>query len=114
MDCPTEEGLIRKRLEKIKGIERLNFDLMNRRLDVQHASVDLAGILAALHEIGMQASVEREAGPSPRGQATYLIEKMDCPTEEAMLRLADGTRCLVFGGLGIDQGESCPKLSPCP
>jgi len=88
MDCPTEEGLIRKRLEKIKGIERLNFDLMNRRLDVQHASVDLAGILAALHEIGMQASVEREAGPSPRGQATYLIEKMDCPTEEAMLRKA--------------------------
>lgn len=55
MDCPTEEGLIRKRLEKIKGIERLNFDLMNRRLDVQHTSVDLAGILAALHEIGMQA-----------------------------------------------------------
>lgn len=88
MDCPTEEGLIRKRLEKIKGIERLNFDLMNRRLDVQHASVDLAGILAALHEIGMQASVEREAGQSPRGQATYLIEKMDCPTEEAMLRKA--------------------------
>ena len=36
----------------------------------------------------MQASVEREAGPSPRGQATYLIEKMDCPTEEAMLRKA--------------------------
>lgn len=88
MDCPTEEGLIRKRLEKIKGIERLNFDLMNRRLDVQQTSVDLAGILAALHEIGMQASVEREAGPSPRGQATYLIEKMDCPTEEAMLRKA--------------------------
>jgi len=88
MDCPTEEALIRKRLGKVEAIDRLDFDLMNRRLAVQHRLVEPAPVLAALREIGMNATVEREAGPTPKGQATYLIEKMDCPTEEALLRKA--------------------------
>lgn len=88
MDCPTEEALIRKRLGKVDAIDRLDFDLMNRRLAVQHRLGDPAPVLDALREIGMKATVEREAGASPQGQATYLIEKMDCPTEEALLRKA--------------------------
>ncbi|MBQ1766220.1 MAG: HAD-IC family P-type ATPase, partial [Aquincola sp.] len=88
MDCPTEEALIRKRVGKLDGIDRLDFDLMNRRLAVQHRLGDPAPVLNALREIGMKATVEREAGPSPKGQAIYLIEKMDCPTEEALLRKA--------------------------
>ncbi|WP_259373263.1 heavy metal translocating P-type ATPase [Azohydromonas caseinilytica] len=88
MDCPTEEALIRKRLGKVSGVDRLDFDLMNRRLAVQHRLPDTTPVLSALREIGMDATVEREAGPSPKGQATYLIEKMDCPTEEALLRKA--------------------------
>ncbi len=88
MDCPTEEALIRKRLGKVDGIHGLDFDLMNRRLKVQHGLPSPAPVLAALSEIGMKATVEHEAGASPQGQATYLIEKMDCPTEEALLRKA--------------------------
>jgi Cd2+/Zn2+-exporting ATPase len=86
MDCPTEEALIRKRLSSMDGIERLDFDLMNRRLDVQHGLASPEPIVAALREVGMQASVEREAGAASAGEAVYLIEKMDCPTEEALLR----------------------------
>ncbi|MCR5867609.1 heavy metal translocating P-type ATPase [Aquincola sp. J276] len=86
MDCPTEEALIRKRLGRVDGIDRLDFDLMNRRLAVQHRLDDPAPVIDALHEIGMNVTVEREAGSSALGQATYLIEKMDCPTEEALLR----------------------------
>nr|WP_253074095.1 heavy metal translocating P-type ATPase [Cupriavidus respiraculi] len=88
MDCPTEEALIRKCLGQVAGIDHLDFDLMNRRLAVQHRLDDPARVLTALREIGMHATVEREAGPSAMGQATYLIEKMDCPTEEALLRKA--------------------------
>jgi Cd2+/Zn2+-exporting ATPase len=88
MDCPTEEALIRKRLGSVDGIDRLDFDLMNRRLAVQHSLATPAPVIDALREIGMKATVEREAGPSPKGQATYLIEKMDGPTEEALLRKA--------------------------
>ena len=86
MDCPTEEALIRKRLGRMDGIDQLHFDLMNRRLAVQHRLDDPAPVIEALREIGMNATVEREAGASAQGQATYLIEKMDCPTEEALLR----------------------------
>lgn len=86
MDCPTEEALIRKRLGRVEGVDRLDFNLMNRRLAVQHRLGDPAPVLDALREIGMNATVEREAGASSHGQATYLIEKMDCPTEEALLR----------------------------
>jgi Cd2+/Zn2+-exporting ATPase len=88
MDCPTEEALIRKHLGNVAGIDRLDFDLMNRRLAVLHRLAGPAPVLAALRDIGMNATVEREAGPSPNGLATYLIEKMDCPTEEALLRKA--------------------------
>lgn len=36
MDCPSEEQLIRLKLENIKNISSLQFDIPNRRLDVYH------------------------------------------------------------------------------
>src|SRR5690625_3067354 len=52
MDCPTEEGLIRKRLGQFDGIEQLDFQLMQRKLTVIHR-VDLgAEIESALRELG--------------------------------------------------------------
>ena len=86
MDCPTEEALIRKRLGAVDGIDSLHFDLINRRLDAQHRLPSPEPILAALKDIGMKAMVEREAVPASAGEAVYLIEKMDCPTEEGLLR----------------------------
>lgn len=104
MDCPTEEALIRKRLGRVEGVDQLEFDLINHRLAVQHRLGDPAPVLDALREIGMKATVEREAGASPKGQAIYLIEKMDCPTEEALLRKAleglPGVSALQFDLLG--------------
>ena len=100
MDCPTEEALIRKRLGSVDGIDSLHFDLINRRLDAQHRLPSPEPILAALKDIGMKATVEREAGPASAGEAVYLIEKMDCPTEEGLLRKAlegmAGVRALQF------------------
>jgi len=91
MDCPTEEALIRKRLGKVEGIDRLDFDLMNRRLAVHHHLASIEPVVVALHEIGMKASLEPaadEAAPGSGAQALYMIENMDCPTEEALLRKA--------------------------
>ena len=36
MDCPTEEGLIRKKLNGMKGVSGLQFNLMNRVLTVSY------------------------------------------------------------------------------
>jgi Cd2+/Zn2+-exporting ATPase len=104
MDCPTEEATIRKRLGAVDGIERLDFDLMGRRLDVQHRLPDAGAILKALSDVGMKATIERADGQDPQGQAVYLIEKMDCPTEEGLLRKAlegmPGVKALDFNLMG--------------
>ncbi|WOB10952.1 heavy metal translocating P-type ATPase [Piscinibacter gummiphilus] len=118
MDCPTEEALIRKHLAKVTGVDRLEFNLIHRRLGVQHRLGDPAPILDALREIGMQATVEREAGSSPNGQAVYLIEKMDCPTEEALLRKAlenmPGVSALHFDLIGrrLTVSHTLPDQAP--
>ena len=36
MDCPSEENLIRLKLNGIPGIEKLDFDISNRTLTVYH------------------------------------------------------------------------------
>lgn len=54
MDCPTEERLIRNKLEPMRGIEELRFDLMQRELTVQHTLPDAQPIEAALTQLGME------------------------------------------------------------
>ena len=36
MDCPSEENLIRMKLDGISGIKNLDFDITNRKLIVFH------------------------------------------------------------------------------
>ena len=37
MDCPSEENLIRMKLDGISSIENLDFDIPNRKLTVFHS-----------------------------------------------------------------------------
>lgn len=53
MDCPTEEKLIRNKLEAIKGINRLDFNLLDRELMVYHQLDDDSSITKALKAIDM-------------------------------------------------------------
>lgn len=87
MDCPTEEALIRKKLEGMKGVDGLDFNLMQRRLTVRHQLPDPASIVAAVTALGMAPVVENVAAPtSGTSQAVFTIDNMDCPTEEALIR----------------------------
>ncbi|WP_138517088.1 heavy metal translocating P-type ATPase [Rhodoferax bucti] len=82
MDCPTEEALIRDRLGKVPGVAALDFNLMQRMLGVQHTLPTTESIEKALASIGMRA--ERQGDPV---DTTVLrIAKMDCPTEESLIR----------------------------
>jgi Cd2+/Zn2+-exporting ATPase len=83
MDCPTEEALIRDRLGKLNGIHRLDFNLLQRKLTVAHSLPESASIESALAAIGMKA---RRAVPSERTTTIFKIAKMDCPTEEGLIR----------------------------
>lgn len=83
MDCPTEEALIRNKLGKIAGINSLGFNLMQRTLAISHSLPSEAPIEAALASIGMHARRNTDTGEQT---SVLLIAKMDCPTEEGLIR----------------------------
>ncbi|RZI42542.1 heavy metal translocating P-type ATPase [Herbaspirillum sp. HC18] len=85
MDCPTEEMLIRKKLEAMPGVDQLEFNLMQRRLLVQHQLDDTAPIVGAVNALGMEALVEDKIGEATQ-RVVFSIDNMDCPTEEALIR----------------------------
>jgi len=89
MDCPTEEVLIRSKLAGLAGVAGLEFNLMQRTLAVRHELPSLSPVEQALKAIGMQAVRMDQASAE---QTTKLsIAKMDCPTEETLIRNKLGT-----------------------
>nr|WP_245213962.1 heavy metal translocating P-type ATPase [Rhodoferax sp. AJA081-3] len=61
MDCPTEEGLLRKKLGGMAGVAGLEFNLMQRVLTVRHAPLALEPILAAVRSLGFTPEVTSAA-----------------------------------------------------
>nr|WP_281401907.1 heavy metal translocating P-type ATPase [Thermomonas brevis] len=84
MDCPTEEALIRNKLGQVPGVTDLQFNLVQRTLTVLHQLPALAPVEDALAAIGMQA-VPLDTAVSAVETALH-IAKMDCPTEEGLIR----------------------------
>ncbi|MFQ3789099.1 heavy metal translocating P-type ATPase [Halomonas sp. A29] len=72
MDCPTEESLLRRALEDMPGIERLDFDLIGRRLTVHHRDVGEEAIRRRIAATGMTA--ERD-DPTQRTAPTASSEE---------------------------------------
>ena len=54
MDCPSEENLIRMKLDGISSIANLNFDIPNRKLTVFHSD-DIHPIKKSLLELNLGA-----------------------------------------------------------
>lgn len=86
MDCPTEEALIRNKLEKMPGVNSLDFNLMNRHLTVRHTIADTSVIVDAIKALGMTPVQENTQRTSNTLIAEYSIKNMDCPTEEGLIR----------------------------
>ena len=64
MDCPTEERLIRNRLEAMPGVVRLDFNLMARELTVYHRLDDPQPIASALNGLDMAPSLLAANAPA--------------------------------------------------
>lgn len=87
MDCPTEESLIRNKLQKMAGITGLDFNLLQRRLTVRHGLSDITPIVDALAALDMApVVVSVPQAVDAIAIVMYIIENMDCPTEEALIR----------------------------
>jgi Cd2+/Zn2+-exporting ATPase len=63
MDCPTEERLIRNRLETMPGIVRLDFRLLDRELTVHHRLADAQPIAIALQALDMAPRLLEAGAP---------------------------------------------------
>jgi Cd2+/Zn2+-exporting ATPase len=55
MDCPTEQTLIQNKLGKLAGVQKLEFNLINRILGVWHELPSTDPIRDAIASLGMQA-----------------------------------------------------------
>ena len=84
MDCPTEEALIRDKLRQVPGVTGLEFNLLQRTLTVHHELPALVPLEEALTAIGMQPLPVDTA--STDIETSMRIGKMDCPTEEGLIR----------------------------
>ena len=107
MDCPTEEALIRKRLGAVPGIEELAFNLMERRLTVDHSLADDGPILGALGEIGMRAGPAQPANCTSC-EAGRMDEAPTVPTRTRLLMAVAGAAALAAEALawsGVDENS---------
>lgn len=75
MDCPTEERLIRNRLETEAGIVRLDFNLLDRELTVYHHLENTAVIADALEGLDMSPRLLQTGAP-PVATQPALSAKM--------------------------------------
>ncbi len=60
MDCPTEEGMIRKRLGKMDGITELQFNLIQRILTVRYTTAEPSAIKRAIESLGFETKSPNE------------------------------------------------------
>lgn len=65
MDCPTEETLIRNKLNKMGGVVSLDFNLIQHKLKVGHAKNALPEILSALESLGFEAGLQEDGSAEP-------------------------------------------------
>jgi Zn2+/Cd2+-exporting ATPase len=93
MDCPTEEKLIRDRLEGVAGIDNLRFNLMQRELTVQHRLPSIDSIMATLVALDMEPAVKsdslRDAG-SPDDEHASLSTDYAIPRRKWVLMAIAG------------------------
>lgn len=95
MDCPSEENLIRMAFDKVTDLERLTFDLNSRTVAVDHRG-DPERLVEALRPLSLGAQLtgsspvtEDRAGLEQNCfESTLSIPKMDCPSEENLIRMA--------------------------
>ncbi len=60
MDCASEEQLIRLRLEALKNISAMDFDLSNRRMDIYHTG-DIQTIMDAIDGLHLETTLVESA-----------------------------------------------------
>ncbi|WP_090535312.1 cation-translocating P-type ATPase [Paraburkholderia sartisoli] len=84
MDCPTEEGLIRRRLASEPGVERVEFDLVQRLLRIDAHGQDASHFVKALKDVGFEAELRTGDVPHETKEQNFWRSR------ETLLLVASG------------------------
>lgn len=103
MDCPSEENMIKMALQGVDGVQSLSFDLPGRKLVAVHRA-PASELLQRLEPLGLGVKLVHSATVDDRAagsfKTTFHVPKMDCPSEENMIKMAlqdiEGVRSLSF------------------
>jgi copper chaperone CopZ len=91
MDCTAEEQLVRMRLDSVVGIRRVDIDLDNRTVAVEHET-DIAEVAAALDSLHLDCTeLGEHDAPEP-------LPPVDSKLEHRALLLALGINAAFFVG----------------
>jgi len=96
MDCPVEEGEIRRALETVPGIRALRFELAQRQLTIDADDAALGAALAAIRAAGFESTrLSDDATPVARAERTAWLGE-GWPRLVAALALAIGAEALGY------------------
>lgn len=95
MDCASEEAEIRRTLEKVAGIDGLNFRLGDRVLSVRSAPEAIPSVLQAIEDAGLRATV-RQSGATTAASSRFAGLTREMMQLCAALLLALGAEAISF------------------
>ena len=75
MDCPSEEQMIRMKLESYNEVKQLSFDIPNRKLDVYHTN-EVDKIHQAISELKLSDHLESTKDEAELPLATSKSESL--------------------------------------
>ena len=106
MDCPTEEGQIRRALERFKDVRRLSFDLTGRVLSVDAPSESWSDIRQAVKKAGFDSEILTESTiTTDRPQRNPFLQPLAAlavaTVAEAIAYVAPETAAWKMGGIAI-------------
>ncbi|TAM35978.1 MAG: heavy metal translocating P-type ATPase [Burkholderiaceae bacterium] len=103
MDCPTEEGLIRGKLQGMEGVTDLQFNLMQRTLTVRHTPQALALAVQAIESLGFETQVQAtyrppddQAPPQPTNWWPMAVSGLAAVLAEGVFYVNGGNHWLVI------------------
>ncbi|MCB9334367.1 MAG: cation transporter [Lewinellaceae bacterium] len=104
MDCPSEEQLIRLKLEPVKAVQFLQFDLAGRKLTVYHENglpvieQSLAGLKLGAERLSSQPAEALPEGEKPEAESRLLWMVLAINGAFFMVEMTTG---LISGSMGL-------------
>ena len=87
MCCAVEGNQAVDALKKIPGVTDVSFNTMNRTVSVKHNLDDVAALLKALAEAGLEAKLVKNA-EAQKKRYRFFVEDMDTEVEAGLVRKA--------------------------